>query len=176
MDMNWGPMKRFLPISGAKQFRILDWQAAKQGQDDDQSEDIREILKGLSHEDGIEKIAELLSREIGHILRIPADKLDTQTSVFDLGMDSLMGVELAMAVEKRFNVNMPAMALSEGPSIMRLSERIMQKISGAETEAPTGETDNIKRLASIHNEDLGESGIEELSSKVKSADNRGNIL
>jgi len=177
MDINWGPMKRFLPISSSNQYRILNWQAARQGGDDDQGEDIRELLKGLDHEDALAKVAELLSREIGHILRIPADKLDQQTSVFDLGMDSLMGVELAMAVEKRFNVNMPAMALSEGPSILRLSERIIQKLMGAETEQEDNQdTDSVRRLANVHNENLGEEGLEELSNKMKSSDKNSSIL
>lgn len=176
MDMNWGPMKRFLPIAESNQYRILNWIAANQGDDDDQGEDIREILKGLNQEEALAKVAELLSREIGHILRIPADKLDQQSSVFDLGMDSLMGVELAMAVEKRFSVNMPAMALSEGPSIMRLSERIIQKLMGTEIETSTSSDDNVKRLASMHNEDLTDSGLEKITSKVQSADKPGSIL
>ncbi len=177
MDINWGPMKRFLPISSANQYRILNWIAARQGGDEDQGEDIRELLKGLDHEEALAKVAELLSREIGHILRIPADKLDQQASVFDLGMDSLMGVELAMAVEKRFNVNMPAMALSEGPSILRLSERIIQKLMGTETEQEDAQSsDSVRRLASVHNENLGDEGLEELSSKMKSSDKSSNIL
>jgi phthiocerol/phenolphthiocerol synthesis type-I polyketide synthase C len=179
MDINWGAMKRFLPISSSNQYRILNWQAARQGGDDDQGEDIRELLKGLDHEEALAKVAELLSREIGHILRIPADKLDQQTSVFDLGMDSLMGVELAIAVEKRFTVNMPAMALSEGPSILRLSERIIQKLMGAEAEQEdTQDTDNdsVRRLANVHNENLGNEGLEELSNKMKSSDKNSSIL
>jgi hypothetical protein len=92
-------------------------------------------------------------------------------------MDSLMGVELAMAVEKRFNVNMPAMALSEGPSILRLSERIIQKLMGTETEQDDAQSsDSVRRLASVHNENLGDEGLEELSSKMKSSDKSSNIL
>lgn len=175
MDINWGPMKRFLPIANSNQYRILNWISANQGDDDDQGEDIRELIKGLKPEDALIKVAELLSREIGQILRIPADKLDQQTSVFDLGMDSLMGVELAMAVEKRFSVNMPAMALSEGPSIMRLSERIIQKLMGSEVETEASD-DNVKRLASMHNEDLSDSGLEKITDKVQSAEKPGSIL
>ena len=174
VDINWGPMKRFLPIAESNQYRILNWIAANQGGDEDLGEDIRELLEGLSPEDAMVKVADLLSREVSQILHIPADKLDQQVSVFDLGMDSLMGVELAMAVEKCFNVNMSAMALSEGPSIMRLSERIIQKLMGPEVEAPVSD-DSVKRLAAVHNEDISESDLEELSNKVQ-ADKSGNIL
>jgi len=82
-----------------------------------------------------------------------------------------------MAVEKRFNVNMPAMALSEGPSILRLSERIIQKLMGAETEQEDNQdTDSVRRLANVHNENLGEEGLEELSNKMKSSDKNSSIL
>jgi len=86
-------------------------------------------------------------------------------------------VELAMAVEKRFNVNMPAMALSEGPSILRLSERIIQKLMGAEIEQEDNQDkDSVRRLANVHNENLGEEGLEELSNKMKSSDKNSSIL
>jgi len=82
-----------------------------------------------------------------------------------------------MAVEKRFNVNMPAMALSEGPSIMRLSERIIQKLMGTDTDQSDAHaTDSVRRLANVHNENLGDEGLEELSSKMKSSDKNSSIL
>ena len=177
MDFNWGAMKRFLPISESSQFNYMNWMAANQGSDDSKAEDIGLLLKGMEAEEALEKVCELLAKEIGSILRIPADKLDFQSSVFDLGMDSLMGVELAMAVEKRFNVNMPAMALSEGPSIRRISERIVQKIKGIETDVEKPEADDqIRRLAAIHNEDLSDQNLNQLNDQLKAQDSPGTIL
>ncbi len=175
-DLSWAGMKRFLPIAESSQYRIMNWIATTQGGDEDHGEDIRVLLEGLPRDEALEKITELLAREIGTILRIPADKLDTHASLFDLGMDSLMGVELAMAVEKRFDVNMPAMALSEGPSITRLAERIMQKLLGAEIEESTDETDNLRRLASVHNEEITQSNLEELDDMISTSDSGQNIL
>ena len=168
MDFNWGAMKRFLPIAESGQFRLMNWIAANQGSEDDQAEDIGLMIKGMDTEEALDKVCELLAREIGQILRIPADKLDFQNSVFDLGMDSLMGVELAMAVEKRFGVNMPAMALSEGPSIRRISERIVQKIKGVdlETESPSDD-EQVKRLAALHNEDMSEHNLRQLGDRLR---------
>ena len=48
--------------------------------------------------------------------------------MYDQGMDSLMGMELVAAVEDRFGVNPPIMALSEGPTIARLVERIIRQL------------------------------------------------
>jgi len=67
---------------------------------------------------------------------------------------------------------MPAMALSEGPSILRLSERILQKVLGVQqTEQET--SDDVKRLASVHNETLPEEQLNELRQSLQSESRPG---
>jgi hypothetical protein len=43
-------------------------------------------------------------------------------------MDSLMGVELITAVEARFGIHVPVMALSDTPTIERLVDRLIQQL------------------------------------------------
>ena len=47
-----------------------------------------------------------------------------------MGLDSLMGVELVVAVESRFGTRLPMMALSESPTITKLATWIMEQLRG----------------------------------------------
>src|SRR3546814_11008140 len=43
-----------------------------------------------------------------------------------MGLDSLMGVELVVALENRFGIRLPVMALNESPTLAKLASRLIQ--------------------------------------------------
>jgi acyl carrier protein len=55
--------------------------------------------------ENIEKeVAEIVSR----VIKVPADKIDPNADLFkDLGVDSLLGVEIFASLDKRFNIDIP---------------------------------------------------------------------
>ena len=58
------------------------------------------------------------------MLRLPVERIERNASIYDLGMDSLMAVELHMAVEERFNVHVPVMTVTGSASITQLAGSI----------------------------------------------------
>ena len=66
---------------------------------------------------------------------LPAEQIDPDQSVYDLGFDSLMGVELITAIEDRFGVQLPAMAISESPTIAKLALKLLERISGSHDDS-----------------------------------------
>jgi len=61
--------------------------------------------------DNLEKeITELVSR----IIKVPADKIDPNADFFkDLGVDSLLGVEIFASLDKKYNINIPEKKLQK---------------------------------------------------------------
>jgi hypothetical protein len=51
-----------------------------------------------------------------------------------MGMDSLMGVELATSIEARLDIQLSALALSGGPTIENVVERIARLLHPAEEQ------------------------------------------
>jgi acyl carrier protein len=114
----------------------------------------------------------LLCEEIAQILRLPAEKIDMTQSVLELGMDSLMGVELALAIEGRFGVNLPAMVLSQGPTVQRLTERIVTQLchdDGGAEDAGQEATRQVAQVAARHAESLSEDETQRIASALDSA-------
>jgi acyl carrier protein len=124
LDFSWSNLRRFLPTAASPRFREL-WARRDDPEDNSERKDeLRRLANELSPEDLHALFTDLLRKEVGEILRIPPDRLDTHRPLQELGMDSLMGVELLTAVEARFGVDLPVMSLSEGPSIDKLVDRL----------------------------------------------------
>ena len=71
---------------------------------------------------------------ISKILKLSLDKLDKREPLITYGMDSLMGVEFANAIEERFCIQMPMMSLSQSVTINAISERIYEKLQALSSQ------------------------------------------
>jgi phthiocerol/phenolphthiocerol synthesis type-I polyketide synthase C len=151
MELDWGALRRFLPTALSPKFRDLAQQAEEAGADAEGLEQLQRWLEEMNDEELAAALGELLKKEIGEILHVSPERIEDERSLYDLGMDSLMGMELAAAVEVRFGVTLPLMALSEGPTVTRLVERIVRQLRAPHAEA--GEEDaqaTVARLAAQH--------------------------
>ena len=90
--------------------------------------DIREKLLTLSPERRFSEVAEILAIEVEKILFLSHGSLDRRQSLFEQGMDSLMGVELATTIESSFGIQLSTMVLAEGPTIERLSQIVLKEM------------------------------------------------
>jgi acyl carrier protein len=79
--------------------------------------DIAELLRGKPEAAARELVTGLIARQVAAILRVAADDIDPRRPLAEIGMDSLMGLELKMAVEQRFGVELPLMAMTAGKSL-----------------------------------------------------------
>ncbi|MCP3867763.1 MAG: SDR family NAD(P)-dependent oxidoreductase, partial [Gammaproteobacteria bacterium] len=155
-DFDWPVMRRLLPSAGAHKFDTLRQQAEDQGEGD-QNRSIHELIENLTAEEIRELVTELLAREVAEILRLPKEKLPLDRPLSDLGMDSLMGMELVLALEDRFAINLPVMALAEGSTITRIAERITHQLVTEDDAKPeAGEemkhSDHVAAVAVRHDE------------------------
>jgi len=171
IDLDWGVIQRVMPAASSAKYEILQRQVKSSDSD---HEDIHVLIANMSQAEIQTLVVDLLLDEIEQILRLPREKLDIEQSVFDLGMDSLMGMELVLAIEERFGVKLPVMALTEGANIQRIAERITAQLSssdgsGAESaEEKHAHQDDISIAAARHghNEKMTEDEAEALSKKL----------
>ena len=147
INLDWGVIQRVMPAASSAKYEEL--RRHVKSSDGDQYEDIQMLIANLNHEEIHALVVDLLLDEIEQILRLPKEKLNIEQSVFDLGMDSLMGMELVLAIEERFSVKLPVMALTEGANIQRIAERITEQLSGIDDGQEAKEVDQHKENISI---------------------------
>jgi NADPH:quinone reductase-like Zn-dependent oxidoreductase/acyl carrier protein len=133
MEFDWPVLARFLPNAGAARYQLIA--RSQQGSDHDNSGggDLLAELRQMEPEAQMARVIDELKHSLSQILMLPADQIDADQSLYDLGFDSLMGVELITDIEERFCVLLPAMAISESPSITKLTAKLLDRIGdGAE--------------------------------------------
>ena len=170
MDLDWGSLARFLPSAGNPRFQMLQHLRGSGSGSADSATDLRRELERMEPAELLETLKGLLKEEIGTILRVAPDKLDENRSLLEVGMDSLMGVELMTSLETNLGLSIPIMALSEGPTISRLAERLAHVIrppENAEESADSPLAEHARQLAAQHAAEVSTTDIAELVADIE---------
>jgi len=179
IDFSWGAIQRVMPSARAPKFDELR-RYEKDLNQGEHAEDIHDMIANLSEEEVQQLITDLMVREVAQILRFSQDKLPIDQSVFDLGMDSLMGMELVLAIEERFGITLPVMALTEGPTIARLAERVTahllaQEDAEEQRDSHPPERDTVDAVVSRHADKLTTEEMEGLVGGLAATTDTGGV-
>lgn len=165
----------------------IDWQAARRdlallssplvsylglGDSDDAGSgdgaiDLAALLEGMDKVTASQTVAKLLAAEIGKILRISPEEIDPHKPLSEIGMDSLMALELRMGAERQLGIDIPLMSLANGATLIDLSTRVATRVLGEGGEESISA--ESRTLASQHvNEGESEvEGLTDLAEKVE---------
>jgi acyl transferase domain-containing protein/D-arabinose 1-dehydrogenase-like Zn-dependent alcohol dehydrogenase/acyl carrier protein/NADP-dependent 3-hydroxy acid dehydrogenase YdfG len=106
---------------------------------------ILRLLEGVSVEDRWTLLREHVKAAVSAVLGLPADQIDVRKGLFDLGMDSLMSVELKSRLEAATGCALPTTVTFKYPTIVALTDflgsrlgldRIDPKPADTPAEAP----------------------------------------
>lgn len=134
MELDWNALERFLPTAQSPKFEYLA-HLASQHEHEGQHEDWAHLLATLSSTELQEYAEQLIKVEVSEILRLPINRIDKDQSIYDMGLDSLLGVELVLALEDRFGVRIPVMSLNASPTIARLADKLIGLLQGADQDS-----------------------------------------
>ncbi|MBU2818630.1 SDR family NAD(P)-dependent oxidoreductase, partial [Acidithiobacillus ferrooxidans] len=155
VDWDWRAIRRFLPIAQSPKFSPWNLDMGHDESADSTDEDLCGYLLSLPDDEAVSAITDLLRREVAEILRLPMEKIEAAQSLSQIGLDSLMGVELALALEQRLGVKLPSLLLAEGPTPARLADRVLQELrkrqgSGEDPQVAAMDEEDVRRLAGLH--------------------------
>ena len=91
---------------------------------------LQSALLELPEAQRVEVVAYMLAEQFAVVLGIPAESIDLETSLPDLGMDSLMAVEMQARVNLTLNVEVSALEFGQG-GLASLAARIMPSLLGS---------------------------------------------
>ena len=124
-ETSWTEARRFLPILAAPLF--ADMRADEAGLPRDDL--LLERLAGLGHDEAVALLKTAIAEEAANILRLPSAAVDPLRPLSEMGMDSLMAVELRLALENRLHVDLPLMSLAEGTSVASIATRLANAVA-----------------------------------------------
>jgi acyl transferase domain-containing protein/NADPH:quinone reductase-like Zn-dependent oxidoreductase/acyl carrier protein len=130
-DIDWAQWARLVPKT-AKSFRLSELVKA----DDNESTssklvEIKENLAGLDMHGKQSFMEGLLLEGLSKVLRIPASKIASNVSISNLGIDSLMMVELSVVIQEKFGIEVTAIELLSGSTAINLASQILKRVEAA---------------------------------------------
>lgn len=170
-NFDWRVLAGVLPAARSSRFELLNRNLGKTAHHAD-AEDIQAIIAGKSADEVAEVVRHMIVDEIARVLCIKPERIEPGKLLHDLGMDSLMAVELALGLEQRFGIQLPVMMLNDAPTAEKVTVRIVEKLLGdSGGESPVGLGDQAAALAAQHGEAVTEDEFQDIvSQSVKLAE------
>ena len=124
-ETNWNEARRFLPTLSAPFFAEVRGETGSLPNDGS----LVERLSELDTEEALALLKTVVAEEAAGILRLPVAGIDEFRPLSEMGMDSLMAVELRLALESRLRIDLPLMSLAEGTSVASIVKRLAGALS-----------------------------------------------
>jgi acyl transferase domain-containing protein/NADPH:quinone reductase-like Zn-dependent oxidoreductase/acyl carrier protein len=143
-EADWNEARRTLPSIAAPFYEEV-----RDGHVPGAAEDaLPDRLAALGAAERRSLIESIVAEEAARILRMNPATLDLRRPLSDLGMDSLMALELRLALEARLRIDLPLVGLSDGTSIAALSMRLADCLN--RPQQPIAGRDPVAALAARH--------------------------
>ncbi|WP_034992390.1 type I polyketide synthase [Beijerinckia mobilis] len=157
--MDWASAREHLSILRSPTYSRLP-QSNEQEASERNSLDLRELLAQGTIEEVQKTVADEIVKEIARVLRLPPTDVGRNKPLAEIGLDSLMAVELALALEERFGLDAPLTHSASGLTVIELADHVI----GLVTDSVSEHDSTAKGLAERH---LGTSMDQETLSSIK---------
>lgn len=144
--VRWGMLSGDLPLLSTPIFERIETARDAAGGGEG-AIDLAAMILGLDDVAALKVIIEFLAAETGRILRQPPGELDPRRPLTEMGFDSLMAVDLKMAVEERIGATLPLMSLSDGVGLADLAKKLLDEARG---KTPGAETAGVNAVVAQH--------------------------
>lgn len=122
--------------------------------------DLQSLIKDKSKSESVNIISDILVAEIADTMGFAADQINKEQNLQEIGLDSLMAMDLIVSIEKLTGIKLSVMTFQDNPNVNKLSYSIYQKIAGKDSEScdmPLGQSevqDNASGVAESDGEIL----------------------
>ena len=141
-EVSWSRLAALPAVAKAPKYaRMRDLMTEEAGETNGANdEEIRAHLAKLPRQEAIAAVQHLLIRHIAGVVGTAPAKIPVDQPLTDLGMDSLMLVELQIGLDKQFGIAIPTLELMDLATVEKLGRRIVDEIGSAAGPVAQAET------------------------------------
>lgn len=127
MDVDWTRWRQTNPAAG----RLHKFQELVSASDNSKAAILAAELAEMEEASRKSRITEMLKEGIADVLHLSADRVDAAQQLSDMGIDSLMMVEVQLMVERDFGLELSAMDLTRGGSVEGLAGDLIGRLQSS---------------------------------------------
>jgi phthiocerol/phenolphthiocerol synthesis type-I polyketide synthase C len=146
--VNWGQARQTLPGLASSRFSEIALRPRESAVETGVA--LRELLLQKAPDESRAMVRAVLADLIGEVLRLPAGRLQPDARLADIGIDSLINVEVRLAIEQRFGTNLPMVAISDETTLGDMAETVLRAIG-----VGTQDAQNLAMQLALRNEGEG---------------------
>jgi acyl transferase domain-containing protein/NADPH:quinone reductase-like Zn-dependent oxidoreductase/NAD(P)-dependent dehydrogenase (short-subunit alcohol dehydrogenase family) len=133
VEADWSRFAASLvPMAGDRRITLLTDAAGSGGSE--AGAEVIEAFKGLSDEGRRDHIQALLVKIVTSVMQMEQPSFAVSQPLHEVGMDSIMGLEIAASLERAIGLRLNALDLAVGPSIEQLAQTILDRLTNAAPE------------------------------------------
>jgi acyl carrier protein len=128
-SLDWSAARR-LPALSSPTFAALTREGSVVDAAERKTIDLRVLLATTENDKVRKQVSEIIVEEIASVLRVPKEDVSLTKKLAEIGLDSLMAIELAGALQERFELSATPSGSVGTLSVFGLAEHIMASASG----------------------------------------------
>jgi acyl transferase domain-containing protein/NADPH:quinone reductase-like Zn-dependent oxidoreductase len=133
VEADWSRFAASLvPMAGDRRISLLTEGGGSAGSG--AGAEVIELFKGLSDEGRREHIQVLLVKIVTGVMQMEEPSFAVSQPLHEVGLDSIMGLEIAASLERALGLRLNALDLAVGPSIEKLAQTILHRLTDAAAE------------------------------------------
>lgn len=129
-ETDWGRFAQSAPAGNSARYEMFRVTAPAKQKHLGDREAFVAAFKAAPAEERQAVVLEHLRGRLAAVLGVPAEKIDPQRGLNQIGLDSLMAVELRIAIEHLMGIDLPVMGLMQGENLVELAARILSNLDG----------------------------------------------
>jgi acyl carrier protein len=133
-EMNWATARSHLPLLSSPTYAELIREDAAAEADKREKIDLAALIATRAPEEARKTIVEVIVEEIARILRLPIETLSRSKPLSEIGLDSLMAVELGVSLEERLSLEAPLSTSASSFNVGELADHIFGLCANAASE------------------------------------------
>lgn len=153
-EFDWAAARN-LPVVRQPLFEVVMRTADQHtGSSDGSTLDLVAMIEGKSPQEGEDLLYELVANEIAAILRVSKDTISRNKVLKEIGLDSLMAVELGISFQQNTGFDMPLSGVADNTTVGDVAHKLYEKVSkrdqGSDEEEPPTEDKILSELTQRH--------------------------
>ncbi len=145
-SVNWSAAREHLPVLRSNSFSELMHGVQVSEAGDVAKINVRTMIERDGPAAASKKIVDTILDEIARILRLPREDVSRTKPLMEIGLDSLMAVELGMGLEERFTLEAPLSTSAGAMSVAELGDYIIGLAGNTHDREQTSETVAMRHL------------------------------